>query len=93
MPSSPEHHAKYMREVWYPKNRKRHQALVQASRKKRVEKRRAKSLKFRESAKCCKCGESDPACLDFHHKDPSKKEADLTYAFASWSDIRIENEI
>lgn len=23
---------------------------------------------------CCKCPENDPACLDYHHVDPSKKD-------------------
>ena len=27
----------------------------------------------KKAAGCMKCGEKDPACLDFHHRDPSTK--------------------
>jgi len=33
---------------------------------------------WRTSLKCSKCGENDPACLEFHHCDPSEKETTIT---------------
>lgn len=29
---------------------------------------------FMPTQKCCKCGENHPACIDFHHVDPTSKE-------------------
>jgi hypothetical protein len=29
---------------------------------------------WKQSLSCCMCGETDEACLDFHHKDPTQKE-------------------
>ena len=34
-------------------------------------------------AKCGKCGESDPICLDFHHIDPSKKEHNIGHLYSN----------
>jgi hypothetical protein len=43
---------------------------------------------------CIECGESDPACLDFHHRDPSEKDATVAEAIAGqWSENRIMSEI
>ena len=43
---------------------------------KQHEKKKQVLLDARKSG-CIKCGESDPSCLDFHHRDPSTKEGDL----------------
>lgn len=32
---------------------------------------------FKSTLRCCVCGESDPACLDFHHVDSVDKDFDL----------------
>lgn len=29
--------------------------------------------KLKTTLECSKCGENHPACLEFHHKDPSQK--------------------
>lgn len=41
---------------------------------------------------CARCGESDIVCLDFHHRDASMKDANLSIAVAHWSirKLRIE---
>ena len=42
----------------------------------------------------CSCGESHPACLDFHHKDPSMKIDNIgNLASRGWSIKNILKEI
>lgn len=43
---------------------------------------------------CCVCGETHPACLQFHHRDPSEKVANISDAInQGWSIERIKSEI
>ncbi len=43
---------------------------------------------------CVRCGEDDPACLDFHHRDPNEKDEALGRASThGWSKARILKEI
>ena len=55
---------------WYRKNRKRHQLSVNKVRQKRAQRFRD----FKATLSCIRCGESHPACIVFHHRDPKKKE-------------------
>ena len=42
----------------------------------------------------CPCGEKHPACLQFHHRDPSLKELEIsTVARKQWSQLRLEAEV
>ena len=51
-------------------------------------------LEYKKQLKCNKCGESDIACLDFHHVDPSKKEIIISRAINNrWSVNRLKSEI
>lgn len=69
MPSKPETHNRYMREVWYPKNKAKHVALVRQSKR-----RKAQMLwNYKHERGCENCGENFPPCLDFHHKDSDKE--------------------
>jgi len=47
------------------------------------------------AARCCQqCGEADPACLDFHHRDPSHKIFSVAFlASQGYSIDRIMAEI
>lgn len=38
---------------------------------------------FKKSLKCNRCGESHYACLEFHHRDPRKKNFNLAHAIRS----------
>ena len=35
---------------------------------------------LKEGVECQKCGESDPACLTFHHREPDEKEFTISFA-------------
>ena len=49
----------------------------------------------RDSDGCCRCGETDPACLDFHHRDDTEKVMTvskmITHGFSK-SKLRAEME-
>jgi hypothetical protein len=43
---------------------------------------------------CNRCGENHPACLQFHHRDPSTKELGIADAIRrAWSRARVLREI
>jgi hypothetical protein len=42
---------------------------------------------------CKYCGENHIACLDFHHKDSSKKEEGISKATADWTLKRLIPEL
>jgi 5-methylcytosine-specific restriction endonuclease McrA len=67
---SKEEQAKYHKEVWYPKNKARRVELNLAWRKKI----REQYQDYKKTLSCLVCGENEPACLDFHHTNPSEKE-------------------
>lgn len=48
-----------------------------------------------KATKCCeRCGETEPDCLHFHHKDPATKASTLAEAiFHAWSRERILAEV
>lgn len=50
---------------------------------------------FKSLLKCGHCGENHPACLAFHHNDPSKKEVSVSHAIniCKWGIPRIKAEI
>lgn len=82
--------ARYHKDVWYPKNKERR---VQLNREWR-ERNRALYDDYKRTLSCVLCGESEPCCLDFHHKDPSQKEYSISSAprHKSFKKIMIEIE-
>jgi hypothetical protein len=51
-------------------------------------------IEFKKTLSCKICGESHPACLDFHHKDPNEKEINIGNVLSlGWSKDRILKEI
>lgn len=52
---------------------------------------RARMDEYKSSRGCALCGESHPACLEFHHVDPKKKERNIgTSAGLKWATILAE---
>jgi len=88
-----ETHNRYMREVWYPKNREKHIGYVHRNRVERRKHVRELILSFKVA--CSFCGETEPICLDFHHVVPTEKELSISdiVSHRNWSDKRIVAEI
>jgi hypothetical protein len=77
---------------------KKHYRANKARSVERNRKRRAALTKwfkeYKKTLKCNRCPENHSACLDFHHKDPTKKESNLSrVANHKWSRARILAEI
>ena len=83
-------HAEYSKNVWYPKNRKKHIMAVARNRAK---------LKYwfrglKSTLWCSKCNESSPACLDFHHVNKNEKIMEVCKMVSlSYSKQKILQEI
>lgn len=83
--------------AWYARTKhKRTPDLVQ--RQTAVKRERRQELiawfaEMKETLSCRRCGESHPACLQFHHSDPQNKEVMLATAVRrAWSRNRILGE-
>src|SRR5205085_9899757 len=63
-----EYQRAYMRH-WYEENKAKHIALVRG----REKKIKAWLREYKESLGCEVCGETHPACLEFHHINPKEK--------------------
>lgn len=83
-----EYHARYMKEVWYPKNKKKHIGYV-----KRLKlKVREFVQEYKSKGKCADCGlmgKNTPYVLDFDHRNG---KADKKFMIGEWikSTLSIE---
>jgi hypothetical protein len=48
---------------------------------------------IKQTLLCKKCGENRWYCLEFHHRDPKEKEAQISYIIDRWSQKRILAEM
>jgi hypothetical protein len=48
---------------------------------------------YKSKLSCKECGENHPACLDFHHRDPSSKEFAVSVGYEKYGKKRLLNEI
>ena len=89
----PSYDREYYNEAW------RRWYRVNKERKLEWQARRLRELKawfvaLKATKQCERCGESAPECLQFHHRDPSSKDFDISVAVAqAWSKRRIVAEI
>ena len=88
--ANPEKMRQYRRE-WYRRNKK-HAVAKSVKRRKELQ----KWLKeYKATLSCMNCGEDHPACIVFHHRDPSKKDATIAHIVyqKGWGRKRIMEEI
>ncbi len=84
-----EHILEYRRN-WYKQNKKAEVNRVLL----RKEELRIWFRNYKSNLSCAVCNESHPACIDFHHKQPSKKDKEVSKLVSSGaSKKRILNEI
>jgi hypothetical protein len=50
-------------------------------------------LELKSQLVCKRCGEDHPACMVFHHSDPTRKEITIAEAAMRWSRERLVQEI
>jgi hypothetical protein len=78
------------RRNWYAKHQKDAKDAVR--RRKREIRKWFDS--YKSQLRCARCFETHPACLEFHHRDPQKKEIVVSKALVwGWSIERILKEI
>lgn len=78
------------RRKWYASNKEHAKSKI-VDRKLQI---RDWLCRHKDELRCTRCGEDDPACLDFHHSDPSSKAITIAKAATNgWSISRIESEI
>src|SRR2546423_3751274 len=63
--------------AYYQRNRERLLQQQAEKNKRFAEKRRRWLSDYKSSLSCARCGESHPATLTFHHRDPSEKSFEI----------------
>ena len=66
----------------------------QEGRRRKVEEKYQWWYEYRNELKCARCPESDPNCIDFHHRNPKEKESSpVSMVSSTWSKEKILTEI
>lgn len=76
---SPEKQREYQKS-WYSKNKERIKIQQAAYRKENKPRLTQWFAGIKSTLVCIRCGESHPACLQFHHRDPSTKRFAISQA-------------
>ena len=79
--------------AWNYANRRKKKALFNKRRKERTDERIAWLWRLKNTLACEHCGESHPACLEFHHRKGVKKRGAIGYLISHASLDVIEKEI
>jgi hypothetical protein len=86
-------HVAYFRQ-WYKENRATEIEKSKIRARLRRKATRDLVLKIKQNSKCLACSENDPVCLDFHHREPSKKDVNIFALYKKgWSIARVMEEI
>ena len=87
-----EAHSKYMREVWYPKNKVKHKKSVGKNKKQYKQQCRDMISEFRKNG-CLLCEEKTPCCLSAHHVDSETKDVTVAFLAASVQPKKLKKEL
>lgn len=80
--------------AWYARTKDRSADLRRAKRKLRKREIASWYADLKERLVCQRCGESHPACLQFHHPDPAVKEVSVADGVRKgWGRERILREM
>jgi hypothetical protein len=79
-----EYHRKYHKETWYPNHKLDRIERSKQKRRELVEWYR----EYKKTLRCADCGQDHPATLEFHHLDPTKKDALVSRLIATTSSLR-----
>lgn len=84
--------------AWYQRTKHRRDrddlARRRATRQRRLHAIRAWYAELKTQLVCNRCAEDHPACIQFHHADPTTKEASVANAVRrGWSRARILREL
>lgn len=79
----------------YTRNHYRENKEYYINKNERLKDRNKKFMeKVKSFSECCRCGEDHPACLEFHHVDPSNKKHNVSEMIGNTSSIEsIKEEI
>jgi hypothetical protein len=73
----------------YLKNKEKYRS----SEKKVEQDRQERFRQYKATLSCEKCGGAHPAFIQFHHRDPSAKKANIARVAAAWPWERLMKEI
>ncbi len=74
---------------WYSKNKTIRRKQIDAWKQKRI----AEWATFKSTLCCVVCGESEACCLDFHHKDPNTKDAEVSRMARTHGVYKLQQEL
>jgi hypothetical protein len=77
-------------------SRKHYEANREAVIQKTIDKKKAFKAEWKEykaTLACTKCGFAHSAALDFHHEDPSKKEANIHRLLSNGQHAKLREEL
>lgn len=88
MPYANESAQKKAQQKHFQKNKEKYKEQLYARRKRNLE----YVLEVKKNNPCS-CGESHPACLDFHHRNEKDKDKGISHAVYYWGLERLKKEI
>lgn len=79
---------------WYRLHKTDQDKKVYFNRSKRKQTAKAWITEYKKTLECKNCGNDNPVVLDFHHRDPSTKEFEISTALRRTQSIdRLKKEI